>query len=89
MRLIDADALLEDVRSLGFGWDEYEQGKEDVVECIECAPTIDPVKYGWWKYHGDCGVTECSVCGWKIEEYVCDDFKYCPSCGAYMTIEDF
>ena len=39
---------------------------------------------GEWKCHGDCGVTECSACGWNIEEYV-GDYNFCPACGAPMT----
>ena len=39
-----------------------------------------------WKCHGDCGVTECSACGWNIEEYV-GDYNFCPACGAPMTDE--
>lgn len=44
---------------------------------------VAPVRYGRWRCHGDCGVTECSVCGWSIEEYV-GDYAYCPNCGAKM-----
>ena len=43
-----------------------------------------PVVHGRWKCHGDCGVTECSVCGWSIEEYA-GDYAYCPECGARMN----
>ena len=52
---------------------------------IEIIPSADvaPVRHGRWKCHGDCGVTECSVCGWSIEEYV-GDYDYCPNCGAKM-----
>ena len=39
-----------------------------------------------WKCHGDCGVTECSACGWNIEEYV-GDYNFCPACGSPMTDE--
>lgn len=39
---------------------------------------------GEWKCYGDCGVTECSACGWNIEEYV-GDCNFCPNCGAPMT----
>lgn len=41
---------------------------------------------GEWKCHGDCGVTECSACGWNIEEYV-GNYNFCPVCGAPMTDE--
>ena len=44
---------------------------------------VAPVRHGRWKCHGDCGVTECSACGWSIEEYV-GDYAYCPNCGAKM-----
>lgn len=44
---------------------------------------ISTVRHGQWKCYGDCGVTECSVCGWSIEEYV-GDYTYCPNCGAKM-----
>ena len=44
---------------------------------------VAPVRNGRWRCHGDCGVTECSVCGWSIEEYV-GDYAYCPNCGARM-----
>ena len=53
----------------------------DVID----VPDVDvaPVVHGRWKCHGDCGVTECSVCGWSIEEYA-GDYAYCPECGARM-----
>ena len=47
---------------------------------------VEKVWRGEWKCHGDCGVTECSACGWNIEEYV-GDYNFCPSCGAPMTDE--
>ena len=60
-------------------------GIETVLEYAENLPAADvaPVRHGRWKCHGDCGVTECSACGWSIEEYVCD-YAYCPNCGAKM-----
>ena len=48
------------------------------------AADVAPVRHGRWKCHGDCGVTECSVCGWSIEEYA-GDYAYCPNCGAKMN----
>ena len=47
------------------------------------AADVAPVVHGEWKCRGDCGVTECSACGWSIEEYV-GDYDYCPVCGAKM-----
>lgn len=49
------------------------------------AADVAPVVHGRWRCHGDCGVTECSVCGWSIEEYV-GDYAYCPNCGATMDL---
>ena len=56
-----------------------------VISFLKSLPTADvaPVRHGRWKCHGDCGVTECSACGWSIEEYV-GDYAYCPNCGAKM-----
>ena len=47
---------------------------------------VAQVRHGRWRCHGDCGVTECSVCGWSIEE--CIDYKYCPNCGSRMDGDD-
>lgn len=47
---------------------------------------VEKVWGGEWKCHGDCGVTECSACGWNIEEYV-GNYNFCPVCGAPMTDE--
>ena len=47
---------------------------------------VEKVWRGEWKCHGDCGVTECSTCGWNIEEYV-GNYIFCPVCGAAMTDE--
>ena len=62
----------------------WEKGLEP-SQYIEIIPAADvaTVRHGRWKCHGDCGVTECSVCGWSIEAYV-GDYAYCPNCGAKM-----
>lgn len=59
--------------------------KKLVRSIVRRTPAADvaPVVHGRWKCHGDCGVTECSVCGWSIEEYV-GDYAYCHNCGAKM-----
>ena len=59
--------------------------KDNYAYCgmfLNCAD-VAPVRHGRWECHGDCGVTECSACGWSIEEYV-GDYAYCPNCGAKM-----
>ena len=47
---------------------------------------VEKVWRGKWKCHSDCGVTECSACGWNIEEYV-GNYNFCPVCGTPMTDE--
>ena len=59
------------------------QDELDMLFCMLPAENVFPVRHGRWRCHGDCGVTECSVCGWSIEEYV-GDYAYCPNCGAKM-----
>ena len=70
-------------------------GTEDTLEALDMALTalrpvsreqVEKVWRGEWKCHGDCGVTECSACGWNIEEYV-GDYNFCPVCGAAQTDE--
>lgn len=46
------------------------------------AADVRPAVRARWKSHGDCGVTECPVCRWSIEE--CIDYNFCPNCGADM-----
>lgn len=67
------------------GSKDFIYGIETVLEYAESLPAanVAPVRHGRWKCHGDCGVTECSACGWSIEEYV-GDYAYCPNCGAKM-----
>lgn len=92
MRLIDADALLENV-----GWlNLHGGGSAQVVYSYEIynAPIIDaaPVVHGEWmedKY----GV-RCSACGRKVEAQFMDDvpfsgidMPYCLHCGAKMEEE--
>ena len=67
---------------------QYTSGFDEAVTRVENFPSSDValVRHGRWKCHGDCGVTECSACGWSIEEYV-GDYAYCPNCGAKMVDE--
>ena len=50
------------------------------------AADVRPVVRARWKAHGDCGVTECPVCRWSIEE--CINYNFCPYCGADMRKVD-
>lgn len=74
-------------KELGKGkpWDGHTS--KDVRRLLSISATdVAPVRHGRWKCHSDCGVTECSACGWSIEEYV-GDYAYCPNCGAKMDEE--
>ena len=54
------------------------------LQSISDMPAADvaPVMHAHWIRYADCGVTNCSNCGWSIEE--CWDSDYCPNCGAKM-----
>ena len=77
MRLIDADALLYDVRSHceSYFADDFAR------EWVDKQPTVEavPVKHGRWT------VTpiyiKCSECG---ESFMLYPQNYCPNCGADM-----
>lgn len=79
MRLIDADALLNDEITI-----DTVYGFAKVVESYDIinAPTVDavPVRHGHWIYHDD-GVFTCSECG-NAES---NDSYYCRLCGAKMN----
>ena len=55
------------------------------------APTVDPIKHGYWEKD-----STCSVCGEKaIKKLIfCDEtlwedeYDYCPHCGAKMDLEE-
>ncbi len=80
MRLIDADALLDDIRSHSASYfaDDFAR------EWVDKQPTVDavPVKHGKWT------VTpvyiKCSECG---ESFMLIPQKYCPNCGLRMDGE--
>ena len=92
---IEREAISEEIRKYyyknppNFSYGEgFDRGLDRAQRAILDAPAADvaPVRHGRWRCHGDCGVTECSVCGWSIEEYV-GDYAYCPNCGAKMDLE--
>lgn len=84
MRLIDADALKEQMYHEAFETDtdmqKWESGcwiRYKMFEnAIAAAPTIDPVKHGRWV----CGC--CSQCGFVLHSTGLTN--YCPNCGASM-----
>lgn len=81
---IKKDDLLKEIESTAMWSRPYGELYEAVQDML--AADVAPVRHGRWKCHGDCGVTECSVCGWRVEEYV-GDYAYCPNCGAKMDGE--
>ena len=93
MRLIDADALIEDIKSF-WDWDSIDgitatTVLKQTMTDISNAPTIDavPVRHGKWidKSGGIEGAWNyCSVCGERAIEL----YDYCPNCGAKMDEEE-
>lgn len=91
MRLIDAEALTEQIQKLSNN--EYMVNWLGVL--IDTQPTVKvepievprPVRHGHWVGIDDepCEVWECDVCGYIYE----GDFayNYCPHCGAKMDAE--
>ena len=85
MRLIDADLLVEK-----YGDWYTEEGPEEgfigtVKDLVDLMPTIESdKKFGRWKSMWEDGQNyyECDQCG--HETGLCNDYNYCPSCGARM-----
>ena len=107
MRPIDADELKDNfskvsfsgLAAYGFGLAELYSGVSKMLELIDEAPTIEPVKRGKWlirhifdryNQHRRYEVI-CSVCKEHYPKIliskdmlVRDMFNYCPNCGAKM-----
>ena len=96
MRLIDADALINYVKSLGTSplneWETW-----GVLAAIEKQPPIDavPVVHGMWDSKGL--KIRCSGCTYRVYLGTYDEgihreekalFRYCPNCGAKMELEE-
>ena len=69
-----------------------QQGVDASIEVAKEQIPIDAVKHGHW-IHGSSSENirvTCSECGYKVN-YFWDswqDAKYCPNCGAKMSMED-
>ena len=97
MRLIDADALVEDI---GKKIDEeiraplgenhkffFCAGMRYVVRLVKRLPTVDTVKHGHWKrYDRWCNgyAYICSECGKRSSSNKDEHLEYCCHCGAKM-----
>ncbi|MGM9562155.1 MAG: hypothetical protein ACI3WT_07925 [Phascolarctobacterium sp.] len=95
MRLIDADALVENIESeidkenkVPLDDDRkyfYCAGMRNVIRLVKRLPTIDPVKHGHWIFVEDMvSYIKCSECGDDICWVNTKRPKYCPNCGARM-----
>lgn len=90
MRLIDADALLEEGIRVSYGYNDngvvlIPMG--DVRQSIKIAPTIEaePVRHGKWTIYKECSEC-CELALYNAnEEFVLS--KYCPHCGAKMDLK--
>ncbi len=93
MRLIDADALIDEIKYIAgqdtiMWFDDRKIKREQEVNMaafIERMPTIDPVKHGEWKLNYALPTLKpfCSVCGKDSPTKM--RYDYCPNCGAEMT----
>ena len=94
MRLIDADAIFN-CKVLLVSDKTYDAVRA-VIERIDNAPTVDPVKHGHWievqRIHekDHTAICECSLCGDTVWVYDGQRaWNYCPNCGAKMDeVED-
>ena len=95
MRLIDADALVEDIKSEIDDDKEiypddktsimFRAGMKTVIRIVKNQDTVDPVKHGHWIKRNTVGTATCSICGGIIyNSYDSEANKYCPNCGAKM-----
>lgn len=96
-RLIDADALVEDIgneidkpRKVALLADYnhfYCAGMRNVIRLVKRLPTVDDIKHGHWeesKCLDDC-FWVCSCCKFPSQASAAHKlYKYCPSCGAKM-----
>ena len=94
MRLIDADALVEEMLKADMPPHDiggrYQTGFMDARSMVILAPTIEPKK-GKWIRHGLKSVNvpwgyDCSACGawFVVGDDTVEKFDCCPKCGARM-----
>ena len=82
MRLIDADAFIEEYKRYGTNSFDF------VREIVKKMPTIEPRKHGRWEYetrklsngYGWYDALVCTVCYRSAPS----KYRYCPNCGSPM-----
>lgn len=82
-RLIDADALEKHIA------DTFGYPAADILHEIATFPTVDavPVVHGrWFEFNTMMSCSECDK-DWYYTDNNCDEFRYCPNCGAKMDLE--
>lgn len=98
MRLIDVDALVEDIKNEIDDDKEiypddktsiiFRAGMKNVIGIVKNQDTVDPVKHGHWVFVNDMvSYIKCSECGDNICWVNTKRPKYCPGCGARMDGE--
>lgn len=91
VRLIDADALVKDLRE-NYIFTGFNELLDDFASAIRAQPTVDavPVVHGRWKYDNQFHWYRacCSECGYcrvtDVEADRWNEWKFCPNCGAKM-----
>ena len=57
----------------------------DMIDALENAPRVDPVKHGHWVDEGEKFLPiYCSCCGFGKKHEDQRSYTYCPNCGAKM-----
>ena len=95
MRLIDADALVENIESEIDDDKElypddktsiiFRAGMKTIIRIVKNQDTVEPVKHGHWIFVEDIvSYIKCSECGDDICWVNTKRPKYCPNCGARM-----
>ena len=80
---IEREAAYEDFEKCNSENQKWTPSRVKALIARQKAADVTQVRHGRWKISSDYGLSECSSCGWNIEEYVVD-YDYCPRCGAKM-----